>query len=108
MVNSLKSKCTSAMNSIEELLKQKPELKQPLTECWAKYDASIMSVAILDAIEAATNGDAGLGEESMDVVTTSAHQCDDGFKPSPSPLVDANRIVCDVAAVVEGMFTVMR
>ncbi|CAI9094409.1 OLC1v1030141C1 [Oldenlandia corymbosa var. corymbosa] len=106
IINSLASKSNYTLKMIDQMLKDRPELKSPLTECWNHYNV-ISTFFILDAIEAANNGDVRLGEESMYEVKDFAGQCDDEFKPNPSPFVNVHQMVSDIADVTSSMFTMM-
>lgn len=98
MVGSLQSKATSALRTIKHLLKTKPHLKIPLTECSKKY-SFILKYDVTEAFEALRLGDQKFGEDSMHDSAMVAQECEDGFNPFPSPMTSVNKNAHDISAV---------
>lgn len=106
MVNSLNSKSSSALKVIEELLKTKPKLKVPLTECSKKYKF-VIEYDVSVAIEALLKGNPKFGEDGMNDAGVEIQLCEDGFKPSSSPLTRVNKEAKDVAAIAAAIIRLL-
>ncbi|CAI9116572.1 OLC1v1017756C2 [Oldenlandia corymbosa var. corymbosa] len=106
MLNSLSFRSNRTLDAINQFLKEKPELKVPLTNCLNLY-SSVVNFFIVDAIKAANRSDIPLGQEYMYDSKKSIHDCENGFKPNPSPLGVANGINSDICDIAYNMFGLM-
>ncbi|KAL3507469.1 hypothetical protein ACH5RR_032851 [Cinchona calisaya] len=102
MVNSLKSKATSAIEVIKNLLKTKPNLKVPLTECNERYELGVKTDVGV-AVEALKLGNPKFAQNGMNDAIVEIQVCEDGFKSEPSPITGVNKEAKDIAAIASAI-----
>jgi pectinesterase inhibitor-like protein len=99
MVNIIKSKANTALNKINQLIKEKqePNQKEALNSCAGRYKA-ILVADVPKSISALKQGDPKFAEDGANDAAVEATTCENGFK-GKSPLSDENIAMHDVAAI---------
>ena len=104
MVNVLKTKATTTLKRINELLKKTPR-DDSLKDCHHMY-LTILQADVVVANEAITLGDPKFAEESMNDAGGDAEDCEDDFKGG-SPLTQLNKDVTNVADVAAAIVRIL-
>ncbi|KAK9948527.1 hypothetical protein M0R45_004098 [Rubus argutus] len=104
MVNVVKTKATTTLKRINELLKKTPR-DDSLKDCHHMY-LTILQADIVVANEAITLGDPKFAEESMNDAGIEATNCENNFK-GRTPLTHLNRDVTNVSGVAAAIVRIL-
>ncbi|KAI5650946.1 hypothetical protein M9H77_36951 [Catharanthus roseus] len=106
VVDAVKGKATSTLNTIKNLKKSKPQYKHQLDECSRFYDA-ILNADVPEAIEALTKGDPKFAENGMADTALEVQLCQNGFKGSKSPIANENTAVYNLSIVARAIIRML-
>lgn len=106
VVDAVKAKATSIVDTINKLKKSKPEYKHQLEDCSSRYNA-ILKADVPEAVEALTKGDPKFAEDGMADAAVEAQACENGFKGSNSPLSYESKAVYNLSVVARAIIRML-
>ncbi|WCJ23272.1 cell wall / vacuolar inhibitor of fructosidase 2 [Euphorbia peplus] len=98
LVDMLKKESTKSIQSLKDIQKQRPDLKEQLDSCASKYD-TILNSDVTVANEAIQLGNPKFAEGALNDAALEADLCEKRFKAGTSPLSEPNKRMADISRV---------